>query len=248
MRRPTPYLVRVRRAENFHARQLRKAGAQVGELIKAWAQSHGVEVLDPANLPELQLSMEAYQRAITPWARAQAERMAEEVARRERHGFKQQSGQMSEALKRQLADASVGPSLTALVREQAADISSIPQEAAQRIFGIVGNALADPERSSAYIEEIMRSGEVTKSRATMLARTMVSAVSSDLVETRARNAGSEAYVWETMMDSAVRRSHRRMQGQIVRWDSPPTIDGYTAHAGRYANCRCYPRPIWPDFD
>lgn len=246
--KPTPYLVRVRRAENHHAAQLRKASNQIGELIKTWARSHEGDVMNPAHLPELERQLGAYQEAITPWADAQATRMAAEVAQKERRGWTQQAGQISSGIKRELASASVGPPLRALISEHASQIKSLPQEAAQRIFHLVGEGLSDPERHTEYIDQIMDAGTVSRSRATMLARTMVSSTTSFLVQTRAQNAGSVAYTWQTMEDGAVRPSHREMQGEICRWDSPPTVDGWTGPPGTAANCRCYPAPIWPDWD
>ncbi len=36
-----------------------------------------------------------------------------------------------------------------------------------------------------------------------------------------------------------------MEGRFVPWDEPPTLDGMTAHAGEFVNCRCYPEPVIP---
>jgi hypothetical protein len=37
-----------------------------------------------------------------------------------------------------------------------------------------------------------------------------------------------------------------MNGQVVAWDDPPTLDGLTGHAGALPNCRCIPLPIIPE--
>ena len=39
-----------------------------------------------------------------------------------------------------------------------------------------------------------------------------------------------------------------MEGKFVRWDSPPTLDGMTGHAGEFPNDRCYPEPVIPHGD
>jgi SPP1 gp7 family putative phage head morphogenesis protein len=245
-RRRPDYLARVRRHENFLGAQLRKLSSIVGDLIEAWARSHPEDPLNPYNVPQIAQALERLTGAISPWADATAARMAAEVMGKERRAWKQHAGELSEGIKRDIADVPIGQWLTELVRENAAQIKSIPQEAAQRISGIVQQSLSDPQRHTDYIEMILNSGDVSKSRATMLARTMVSSTASSLVEARARSVQSPGYIWETMQDGAVRPSHRAMQGKLVYWNDPPTIDGYTAHAGRYANCRCYPRPVWPD--
>jgi SPP1 gp7 family putative phage head morphogenesis protein len=245
-RKRPDYLVRVRRHENLAGVQLRKLSNIVGELIKTWVRAHPDDPLNPANLPQITEALARLEEAVGPWADATATRMASEVRGKEARAWMQQSAEISDEIKRELKNVPVGQWLTVLVQENARQIKSIPQEAAQRISGIVQQSLSDPQRSTVYIDEIMRSGEVSRTHATMLARTMVSSTASSMVEARARNAQSPGYIWQTMEDGAVRPSHRPMQGKFIRWDDPPTIDGYTAHAGRFANCRCYPRPVWPD--
>ena len=39
-----------------------------------------------------------------------------------------------------------------------------------------------------------------------------------------------------------------MEGKFVSWDSPPTLDGMTGHAGEFPYCRCYPEPVIPKGD
>jgi len=46
------------------------------------------------------------------------------------------------------------------------------------------------------------------------------------------------YVWETRGDAKVRLSHRRNEGKIFRWDTPPP----TGHPGQDYNCRCLALP------
>lgn len=242
-----PGIVRVRKLEVFYARQLRKIAHHAGEIIRTWALNRGEEVLEPSAVPGLMDQLAKYAEAITPWAKATAARMLAEIAVKDRRQWGAQAKEMSLALRRELKETPLGAVLRARLAEQVKDITSIPTDAAARVQALTLKGLEDGTRSTEYVAEIMRSGEVAKSRANMLARTMVSTTASDLVEARALNVGSEAYVWETSKDAEVRPSHRKMQGKVIRWDTPPTIDGYTAHAGRFANCRCWPRPIWPDF-
>ena len=81
----------------------------------------------------------------------------------------------------------------------------------------------------------------------MLARTAVSSTAEALVETRAKSIGSVGYVWRTARDGDVRPSHKAMEGKFVAWNDPPTLDGYRAHAGCFANCRCRPEPVLPEW-
>jgi SPP1 gp7 family putative phage head morphogenesis protein len=243
-RRPD-YLARVRRQENVEGVKLRKISSHVSELIKTWAQSHPEDVLNPAHVPELVDQMDNYQRAITPWAHANVTRMTREVAAKERRAWEQHAAEMSEGMKQVLKRPPIGPAFGRLRNEMAAQVKSIPQDAAQRIYKIVGQALSDPVHHTEYIAQIMEAGAVSRSRANTLARTMVSSTAAALIQARALHAGSTAYYWETQRDGAVRPSHRRMQGRLVYWNDPPTLDGWTGHPGTAANCRCWARPIWP---
>src|SRR6185437_1153848 len=95
------------------------------------------------------------------------------------------------------------------------------------------------------VPEIMRGGEVSKSKATLIARTETGRALTALTQARAETVGSTSYVWRTVKDSDVRLSHKQMEGKVVDWDSPPTLDGLTGHAGSLPNCRCFAEPIIP---
>jgi hypothetical protein len=59
------------------------------------------------------------------------------------------------------------------------------------------------------------------------------------------------YVWETCKDARVRKSHRKMHGVIVPWNSPPSPEGLIGeeeiegkyHAGEALECRCLGLPL-----
>ncbi|MBU6429953.1 MAG: minor capsid protein [Cyanobacteria bacterium REEB65] len=191
--------------------------------------------------------MERYSAAITPWARATASRMVQEIAIRERGTWAQQARTMGRELRREIMNAPTGERMAQRIEEQVRDITSLPQDAAQRVFDLTVEGLSDSRRAKTYVAEIMRQGDVSKARATMLARTAVSTTASALTQARAEHVGSEGYIWRSVRDAQVRPSHREMEGKFVRWDAPPTLDGYTAHAGCYANCRCQPEPVFAEF-
>ena len=102
-------------------------------------------------------------------------------------------------------------------------------------------------RAETVSQEILRSGDVSKSRAILIARTEVARTAFALTRARALHVGSAAYVWRTSRDSDVRKSHREMEGKVIQWDDAPTLsDGTTTHAGCIYNCRCWAEPILPD--
>jgi SPP1 gp7 family putative phage head morphogenesis protein len=152
---------------------------------------------------------------------------------------------MSLALRQEVENAPTGHTMKTLLAEQVHLIRSIPTEAAQRVHRLVIEGHGST-RAGDIAKEIMRSGNVTKSRAELIALTETSRAASTLTQARAQHIGSEGYIWRTSKDSHVRDSHRKMEGRFVRWDSPPTLDGLTGHAGCLPRCRCYPEPVIPE--
>jgi uncharacterized protein with gpF-like domain len=80
----------------------------------------------------------------------------------------------------------------------------------------------------------------------VFARTGVSTTATELTKARAVHIGSSGYLWRTSRDSDVRPTHRVMEGKFIAWNDPPEIDGYRAHCGEFANCRCWPEVQIPD--
>lgn len=228
--------------EKEFARHLRKIAAAIG---------HKVEQFDPGDASEmsaLEHLLREYSRVIQPWAKAVSRRMLTDVSRRDEREWAKVSKSMSEGIRSEVHRNSVtGKLLRTLHAEQVDLITSLPLEAARRVHELTLRNLENSGRASDIAREILRTGEVTKSRATLIARTEVARTSSLLVESRAKSIGSEGYVWRTSRDQDVRLAHKKMEGKFVRWDSPPTLtDGTTTHAGQIYNCRCYPEPVIPD--
>lgn len=221
--------------------QLRKVARQVGQFINMF------EPGDASALPTMNTMLDRYSEALTDWATRTATKMLEEVNQRDMQGWLGLAGEMSKALKDEIRNAPTGKLFKGLLDEQVDLIKSLPRKAAQRVHELTIKGLEDSTRASEIAKEIGRSGEVTASRANLIARTEVARTASTLTQARAEHIGSEGYVWRTSHDSDVRHSHKEMEGKFVRWDSPPTLsDGTTTHAGQIYNCRCYPEPVIPD--
>lgn len=173
--------------------------------------------------------------------------MLTEVNARDSKAWFAAAAEMSSELRREIRTAPTGELMQALLAEQVTLIKSIPLKAAQRVHELTLKGLEDSTRSSEFVAEIMRSGEVAESRATLIARTETARTASLLTQARAVHIGSEGYIWRTSGDSDVRHSHKEMNGKFVRWDTPPTLsDGTKTHAGQIYNCRCYPEPVIPE--
>jgi SPP1 gp7 family putative phage head morphogenesis protein len=231
---------KVRRAEMSYARKLRKVARHVGELVRAFKPG------SPEHMADLQDALLRYSAMLTPWARATAAKMLEEVARRDEAAWFEYSNQMGYALRQEIRRAPTGQVMREMMQQQVTLITSLPLEAAERVHKLTIEGIVDGTRAKEVAAEIMKTGQVTQSRANLIARTEVGRTSTSLTAARASYVGSEGYVWRTSKDADVRPSHKKMEGQFVDWNDPPTLDGLTGHAGALPNCRCYPEPVLPD--
>lgn len=231
----------ARKAERFYGAQLRKIAAHIGELVRG---SPPPDILAAAALGD---RLKKYAEILRPWAGSVAERMLADVSRRDREIWRSRSGEMASLLRRELDTAPTGAAMRRLMGEQVQLITSLPTEAAERVHRLTREALLNSTRAGQIAQEIARTGEVTKSRATLIARTEVGRAQTLLTQVRAEHIGSEGYVWRTAHDGDVRPSHRAMEGKFVAWGRPPTLDGLTGHAGALPNCRCFCEPVIPTF-
>lgn len=197
---------------------------------------------------QLQNVLDQYAQAIAPWATSVAKYMLADVDRRNERAWKQAGKEIGRELKNEILYAPTGQAFTMLLNEQVTLIKSLPVEAGERVHSLTVEALTTGRRASDIAREIMNTENVTKSRATLIARTEVARASSVLTESRAIYVGSEGYIWRTAGDGDVRDSHAEMEGKYVRWNKPPKTDKGLApyHAGCGPNCRCYPEPVLPD--
>lgn len=237
---PPRRLTKPQQAERVYVRQLKRLAEHVGHIIGGFPPG------DPATVPTITQMLSAYADALMPWATATAKRMVEDVNQRDLVGWKTASAELSKGLQREIQSADVGATMRRLMAEQVTLIRSIPIGAAQRVHDLTIKGLEDSSRAKEVAAEIMRSGEVTVSRAVMIARTETSRTAETLTEARALHVGSTHYIWHTSGDSTVRPDHKILDGKIFAWNDPPVADqhsGARANPGRIYNCRCFSEPI-----
>lgn len=239
-RKRTRNPVRASRAERQYQTSLSQVARQVGSIINGFPPG------DPAAEPTITTMLDRYADLLNDWAVSTASKMLVEVNQQDRKAWATLTEQMSQALRQEIRNAPTGQVMQGLLAEQVTLIKSIPLDAAKRVHELTLQGIEDGTRASEIAKEIQRSGEVSESKAKTIARTEVSRTASALIEARARSVGSEGYIWRTSGDSDVRHSHAEMNGKFVRWDSPPTLDKMTGHAGCFPNCRCYPEPVIPE--
>lgn len=198
------------------------------------------------NVEKLVSTLTAYADLITPWAEAVSAYMLADAQRMDRAMWRKNSAAMGRALRAEVTYAPTGATLKELQAAQVKLIRSIPLDAAKRVHDLAQEALLGSKRASVVAAQILAQQDVSEAKATLIARTEVSRVTSNLVQARSEHAGSVGYIWRTADDADVRESHRKMEGRFVLWNSPPTLDNLVGHAGCLPNCRCFAEPVFPD--
>lgn len=231
----------ARAAESRYNTQLRQVAKQVDMVVRGLAQGSGDTDF------RIVQALQRYAVMLEPWAQSVAAYMIAQVARRNEKAWGTSGIAISKALAAELAQAPTGLMYAQLQAQQVQLITSLPLQAAQQVQGITQSALLSGTRAADVAKQIMLVGNVTASRATLIARTEVARTASNLTQARAQYVGSEGYIWRTSSDGDVRPTHRKMNGKYIAWQAPPVTDKGLApyHAGCGPNCRCFPDPVLP---
>jgi SPP1 gp7 family putative phage head morphogenesis protein len=242
-------------AEREFYRSLRKIAAASSHIVERHVAGH--QLVDE---PRMQQALRDYAETLTPWARRQAQKMLLKVQASNSRAFRAKAVHIGSELKKALADdTDLGIVTRKLLNEHVALIKSIPLEAGLRAQRLALEAALIGQRADVtagqlqeLAEQLGQTGQVTASRALLIARTETAKANAAINQARAQKYGSTGYTWHNSGDGAVRPSHLRLkgrplQGQFFRWDAPPTLDdGMTGHPGEFPNCRCFAEPYFED--
>lgn len=239
-------------AERKFYSSLRKVAQASGHIV----ESH-IDGASLKNEKAMQKALNEYADLITPWARRQSAKLLDQVQKSNKRAYQNKSKLIGGLLKLDVAEGEVGAVALRLMNEQVELIRSIPIEAGLRAQKIAFESVLTGTRAAPNedtIAELQRqlglSVEVATSRAELIAITETARANASINQARAMAVGSGSYRWHNSGDGAVRHSHRvykgkPMQGQVFRWDSPPTLsDGMTGHPGTFPRCRCFAEPIF----
>jgi SPP1 gp7 family putative phage head morphogenesis protein len=143
-----------------------------------------------------------------------------------------------------------GPLLQSMQRATEANvalITSIPEQYFDRVYSTITDGWVKGLRWESLVEQIQRDGDVTESRAKLIARDQTVKMNSDFNRERQQQVGIEKYEWSTSQDERVRTSHADVDGRTFRWDEPGPVPGAVAgepcHPGIDVNCRCVAIPV-----
>lgn len=233
---------KVRKGESAYAVNLRKIAKHIGDLVDAFNPN------DASQIKDLENALRRYADLLTPWARMTAKRMLVDVSRRDEKVWKEYTTYLGVNLRNEIYNAPTGQVMMDLMNDQVALITSLPLEAAKRVHELAIGALYQGDRANEIAAEIMKTGEVTRSRANLIARTEVGRAATTLTQARAEYVGSSGYIWRTAHDLDVRPLHKKLDGTFHTWDDPPVSGerGERSHPGCIYNCRCYVEVVLPD--
>lgn len=243
-RKQRAFFSKVRRGEAAYAVNLRKIAKHVEDLVRAFDPSV------PEQVRQLEDALRRYSDLLMPWARVTAAKMLVDVSRRDEKVWKEYTRYLGLNLQAEISSAPTGEVMRDLLNEQVHLITSLPLDAAKRVHELTTGAIYEGARANEIAAEIMKTGETTRARANLIARTEVGRSSTTLTQARAESIGSTGYIWRSARDFDVRKRHQELEGTFHAWNNPPiaTDPGQRpirAHAGSIFNCRCYAEPVLP---
>lgn len=148
------------------------------------------------------------------------------------------------------AEPDLGPVVERFRDENVALIRSLAADKVTRV-----RAILDDAGAGTRVEEVAKSirdmGDVTRSRAELIARDQVLKLNAEVTQRRHEAAGITEFVWSTSRDERVRPDHKVLEGNRYRYDDPPIVDrrrGTRGLPGVHFQCRCVAVPVIPGFD
>ena len=126
---------------------------------------------------------------------------------------------------------------------------SLITKAGQAYVADVQNVLDDPASWGLRVEELaaklVERGNVSESRAELVARDQTLKMNGALSRSRQQSAGITEYIWSTSRDERVRPTHVANEGQRFSYTAPPPETGNPSDD---IQCRCVAIPYVPELD
>ena len=139
-------------------------------------------------------------------------------------------------------DRNVPRQIAGFAQTNADLITGLGKRMADDIAKVIEDGVVMGSRWETIAGRLAHAGQVTESRAALIARDQVGKLFGDINKQRQTNLGVTRYVWRTVRDNRVRDEHEALDGDSIAWDSPPA----EGHPGEAVNCRCYADPDFSD--
>lgn len=230
-----------KRAETRYVRDLRGILAQIHSgylralqphLARATGLRHDISAHD-LDLHPIEVKLSRYIRETVPPA---FDRMAGEVNKANAKG--------SRVLGISVSAARVAADIARFREQNIALVENAARDYADDVRDVMG----DPDNYGLRVEDLadklQERGNVSESRAELIARDQTLKLNGQLTMTRQKAAGVDRYTWNTSHDERVRDSHAELDGQVFGWDSPPE----PGHPGEDFQCRCVAIPVLDELE
>lgn len=125
-------------------------------------------------------------------------------------------------------------------RENVRLIKSIGVDSANKIETIVTDGVKQGKGAKALKKEIQEVFSTTESRASLIAVDQIGKLNSRITQLRQEKLGIKSYIWRSVGDERVRKTHKSFNGQKYSWEkgSPE------GHPGQPIRCRCFAEPVF----
>lgn len=131
------------------------------------------------------------------------------------------------------------------VDENVSLIKTIPEDTLDKMRDIIYDGFTEGKTTTRIIKEIQKAYGVGRRRAELIARDQTAKLNGQIQKHQQQDAGITEYIWYTVGDSRVRKSHRELNGKKFSWNDPPDVGkGRKCHPGEDYQCRCIGRPVF----
>lgn len=131
------------------------------------------------------------------------------------------------------------------VDENVSLIKTIPEDTLDKMRDIIYDGFTEGKTTTRIIKEIQHAYGVGRRRAELIARDQTAKLNGQIQRHQQQDAGITEYIWYTVGDSRVRKSHRELNGKKFSWNDPPDVGkGRKCHPGEDYQCRCIGRPVF----
>lgn len=160
-------------------------------------------------------------------------------------------------LQGQIRAEGLDQALNIKIAENVALIKSVKDEYKENIGKLLRENVMNGERPSNIVTQIKDIGNVTKSRAKLIARDQTAKANADITQLRSEALGAKTYVWSSSMDERSRPDHDVLDRKLCDFSNPTiysddngktwkqrsAIGGVEEHPGKPIQCRCVALPV-----
>lgn len=138
--------------------------------------------------------------------------------------------------------------LDSFVKQNVKKIKTIHEDYFSEVERIVLDGLKAGKLAGTISEEIEARYSVTQAQAVRIARTETGKLYTQLDAATAQTNGVETYIWHTHIDGRESTDHKRKDGNVYRYDSPPYDEDFkqNVHPADRPNCRCWAEPNYKE--